>query len=65
MRNMDHALRFLYAVEKKNKIYFTEHNLKIAECVVLSVIGDAVGVSITNTSLPQSIKDDIGAMFWI
>ncbi|MEB0263614.1 MULTISPECIES: hypothetical protein [unclassified Mucilaginibacter] len=65
MRNMEHAIRYLLAVQKKNKGYFTEHRLKIADCVAITGVGNAMGVSVTNATLPQHIKDDIDAMFWI
>ncbi|GGH17737.1 hypothetical protein [Mucilaginibacter phyllosphaerae] len=65
MTKMEHALRYLIAVEKKNKGFFKEHNLKIADCVDLTNNGNTVNVAIINKSLPASIKDDIKAMFWL
>ncbi len=65
MSNMDHAVRYLHAVEKKNKQYFMENRLKIADCVSLTASGKMVIVNITNTNLPKAIKDDIDDRFWI
>lgn len=65
MSNMDHAVRYLRAVEKKNKKYFKDNCLKIADCVSLIASGKMVIVKITNTSLPKAIKEDIGDMFWL
>jgi hypothetical protein len=65
MRNMDHALRYLHAVEKKYKDYFAAHRIKITDCVALTNAGNTVNVNIINNALPSNIKDDIKAMFWI
>jgi hypothetical protein len=65
MSNMDHAVRYLHAVEKKNKKYFKKNCLKITDCVSLMASGKTVIVNITNASLPKAIKDDINDMFWI
>lgn len=65
MSNMDHAIRYLRAVEKKNKKYFKRNCLKIADCVSLMASGKMIIVNITNASLPKAIKKDIDAMFWI
>lgn len=65
MKNMEHALRYLHAVQKKNKAYFGEHRLKIIDCVSFAGSGPGITVSITNENLPQHIKDEIDGMFWI
>ncbi|MFD0765970.1 hypothetical protein ACFQZI_13995 [Mucilaginibacter lutimaris] len=65
MSKMEHALRYLQAVEKKYKDYFTKHRLKITDCVAISHAGNTVNVSIINNTLPSHIQDDIRAMFWI
>lgn len=62
---MEHALRYLHAVEKKYKDYFTKNRLKITDCVAIDNAGNTVNVSIINTTLPPSIQDDIKAVFWI
>ncbi|MEB0263613.1 MULTISPECIES: hypothetical protein [unclassified Mucilaginibacter] len=65
MSNREHALRYLYAVEKKNKDYFTGNRLKITDCVAITGTGDDVQVEVIDTALPPSIQDDITAVFWI
>ena len=65
MSKTEHALRYLHAVEKKYKEYFTKHSLKITDCVAITHAGSTVNVSITNANLPSPIQDDIRAMFWI
>jgi hypothetical protein len=65
MNNMDHAIRYLIAIEKKYKAYFAANRLKITDCVAITNLGNTVNVAITNNALPASIKDDIKAMFWI
>lgn len=65
MNNLEHALRYLHAVEKKYKEYFTMHRLKITDCVALKNSDNTVIVDITDSTLPANIKDDIKAMFWI
>nr|WP_067055673.1 hypothetical protein [Mucilaginibacter sp. L294] len=65
MNNLEHALRYLHAVEKKYKEYFSSHHLKITDCVALTNSGNTVNVDIINNALPAHIKDDIKDMFWI
>ena len=65
MSNMDHAVRYLHAVEKKYKEYFAAHRIKITDCVALTNSGNGVSVEIINNTLPANIKDDIKDMFWI
>jgi hypothetical protein len=62
---MEHAVRYLRAVEKKYKEYFTTNHLKITECVSITNFDDTIKVDVINNSLPANIKDDIKAMFWI
>jgi hypothetical protein len=65
MGKMDHAIRYLHAIEKKYKEYFLKHKLKITDCVALTNSDNAVKVDIINNTLPANIKDDIKDMFWI
>lgn len=59
------ALRYLSAVEKKNKEYFTKHNLNIMQCVNIDGDGQIVSVQvIKKDKLPPEIINEIETMFW-
>lgn len=57
------VMRKLLAIEKRYQIYFTEHNLKILDCVV--ILGTRlVSVHIVKDDLPYAIRYDIETLFW-
>jgi hypothetical protein len=65
MTKMEHAVRYLNAIEKKYKDYFKAHRLKITDCVALTTTDNTVNVDIIHHTLPPDIRDDIKDMFWI
>lgn len=65
MNRMEHAVRYLHAVEKKYKDYFVKKRVKITDCVALTNSDNTIIIDITDNTMPANIKDDIKAMFWI
>lgn len=59
------ALRYLTAVEKKNKEYFKINNLNIMQCVSIDGDGQLVNVQVVKKDkLPPEIIHEIETMFW-
>ena len=59
----EYSLKYLKAIEKKHKDFFSVKNLKILDCV--EVKGDHfISVHIINPDLPLEIQKDIENMFW-
>ncbi len=59
------ALRYLTAVEKKNKEYFTKNDLNIMQCVSVDGDGQMVSVQvIKKDKLPPEIIQEIETRFW-
>lgn len=62
-KQLNFAVRYLTAIEKKHSDYFTQNNLKIMDCITISE-SPICSVHIKNEALPFEIKDDIESMFW-
>jgi hypothetical protein len=63
MTDLEFAIAYLKAVQKKHTSYFEENNTNIMRCV--RIVGDnLVSVHIIDKSLPAEIQYDIEEMFW-
>lgn len=64
MTELEFAVAYLKAVEKKHRVFFAVNRLDIMKCVLISGT-DQVQVHIINTTLPAEIQYDIEEMFWV
>jgi hypothetical protein len=63
MTDLEFAIAYLKAVQKKHIFYFEENNTNIMRCVRITG-ANLVSVHIINKSLSAEIQYDIEEMFW-
>lgn len=63
MGKRSYAVRFLSALERKNKTYFTVNKLTIMDCVSITSTRP-VTVHVTKPFLDPEISFEIETMFW-
>ncbi|MGZ3750794.1 MAG: hypothetical protein ACXVA2_18430 [Mucilaginibacter sp.] len=64
MTDLQFAVSYLKAVEKKHKIYFASAHHDIMSCVHIEGT-KLVSVDVIDENLPPEIRYDIEEMFWV